>query len=474
MLMAAIGLWRIDHAQMWQDELVTVSVISRSTRQILTLLRSVDGVHGAYYLFMHGWIQVFGDSPTSLRTPSALAMAGAAACVALIGQRLFGRYVGLLSGFVFAFIPSVTRFAQEARSYAFVVLFSALATLLLLRALERSTVWRWAGYAACITAITCLNTVALSIVAGHAVGVMVWSGRGRSWSVLLKFALAAVVGVLPASPVIYLGIHQATRQVNWISHEAPWSVWPKAFASSWMSWAVTALAALALVRYRRRAAFPAAVALTPLAAIWLASLGDLSYFFSKYLLFLMPVWAVLAGAGLAALSWKPTRLWIAAPVVGLAGLAALAIPGQIAMRGGLSHSYYTYPDPRPRSPMAYRDAAGVIAKDYQPGDAIVYQRKFWWLMQEEGVSYYLPKDVKPHDIFLKQSAAARNELDSTECAVARECFRNERRVWIVIPYYIDDIVGQLPHEQGILFADDYVKVVVEHPPGMTVALLQHK
>jgi mannosyltransferase len=474
MFMAAIGLWRIDHPQMWQDELVTVSVVSRSTRQILSLLRQVDAVHGAYYLFMHGWVRVLGDSPVSIRTPSALAMAGATACVALIGARLFDRWVGLLSGFVFALIPSISRFAQETRSYAFVVLFSALATLLLLRALERPTLARWAAYTACIVAISCLNTVAVSIIVGHGVGILVRSRREWTWSLLWKFVLAAVAGVLPASPVIYLGLQQSDRQVSWISHDVPWSVWPKAFASSWLPWAVTALAVVALVRHRRRAAFPMAVALAPLVAIALVSLGPLNYFFSKYLLFLMPVWAVLASTGLAALRAKRTALWTAVPIVGLAVLAVLAVPGQLAVRRNLSHSNYEYPDPPPRPAMAYRDAANLIAKNYQPGDGIVYQRKFWWYMHDEGVSYYLPSNARPRDIFLGQSAAARNELYATECAVPQQCFHNERRVWLVIPYPIDDALGQFPVEQELPFIPNYTQVLLTHPAGMTVALLQHK
>jgi mannosyltransferase len=478
LFMAAIGLWRIRLPEMWQDELVTISVVSRSTRQILSLLQHVDAVHGAYYLLVHGWVRAFGESPLAIRIPSVLAMAGAAACVALIGQRLFGWTAGIAGGFVFAVVPAVTRFAQEARSYALVVLFVSLATLLLLLAIQRSTVGTWVGYGACVTAIACLNPVALSVVIGHLVGILVWAERRGLWRTVGKFGLAALVGVLPASPVVYLGTQQASRQINWINLEphAVWVVWPRSFASDWLAWAVTALVVVALVRYRRRAAFPAAVALVPVLVIWLVSLGKLNYFFSKYLLFVIPLWAVLAGAGLTAVRWKTPILRTAVPAVGLVILAVLAIPGQKAMRGSLSHSYYTYPDPRVAEPYAYREAAHIIAKNYQPGDAIGFPQlpKIWWFMHDKGVSYYLPKNVQPRVIFIERSAAQNDDLYATECPVPERCFDNERRVWIVLPYQTANAVGQFTDEQRKLLVPGYVQVYAEFPPGLTVALMQRE
>ena len=100
---------------MWEDELTSWDVASRDLGQLLDTVQRVDAVLGTYYLLLHGWMTVFGDSATSLRLPSALAMAGAAGCAALCGQRLFGRRAGLAGGLLFALIPVVSRYAHEAR-----------------------------------------------------------------------------------------------------------------------------------------------------------------------------------------------------------------------------------------------------------------------------------------------------------------------------------------------------------------------
>lgn len=465
---AVVTMWHIGRAQMWQDELVTIEVSRRSWRQILRLLHNVDAVHGAYYLFIHEWVQMFGSSPISLRLPSALAMSAGAACVALTGQRLFGNFAGMLGGFGFGLIPAVTRFAQEARSYGLGVLFVAAATLFLLRALERPTLLRWAPYAICVTAIASVNTVALSVLVGHGLGIFTRSGREGAGRRLLMFGTAAVVGVLPVLPIIYLGTRQADQQISWVRHTAPWHVWPQMVASTWAAWAIVVLAVLACVRYRRRAAFPLAVALLPMVAVWLVSLGALSYFFARYLLFCLPAWAVLAGAGLTVVRWK----W--ASVAGLAVLAVLAVPGQLAMRADLSHSWYTYPDPRPFVPLDYRGTANIIKENYRPGDGIIYKREqYWWLEIDTAIPYYLPKNLKLRDIFLSKPAADVNRLNPNECPYSVQCVGTEPRLWLVVPYPTDNPLGELTADQQLVLKP-YRQIMIMHPSGMTLALLQQR
>jgi mannosyltransferase len=310
LLMAVLSIWRIETPQLWQDELVTVDIATRSFRQVTSLPRTVDAVHGTYYLFMYCWVHLFGDSEAALRSPSAIAMIVTAGCVALIGRRLFGHAAGLLGGCVFALVPSMARFGQEARSYAPLILAATLATLMLLRAAERPTWRRWGCYSLCVTAVTLMSPVAFTIVFGHGAAVLAWSGdawrwRGRWWpgrpGLMLRLILAVLVGVLPALPIVNLGLRQASHQVTWIGSGPLWDIWPNTFNSTNLAWTVTALAALAWARNWRGAAVGTAIATVPLLVIWLGSLGEVDYFFGKYLMFVIPIWSVLAGAGLALL-----------------------------------------------------------------------------------------------------------------------------------------------------------------------------
>lgn len=119
-----------------RDELVTWAwdVVGRDTGRIVATLGNVDAVHGTYYLLMHGWVELFGDSVVSCGCPRYCRGRGG-------GRdrsdrepdlRIQGRNSRRIS---LARAPAVSRCGQEARGYALVFLAVALATLLLLRSL---------------------------------------------------------------------------------------------------------------------------------------------------------------------------------------------------------------------------------------------------------------------------------------------------------------------------------------------------
>lgn len=466
---AGLVLWPLGGPVLWQDELVTLDVARRSLSQILGLVQQVDVVHAAYYLFLHFWVQVFGESAVALRLPSALAMAAAAGCVALIGRRLYGHTIGLISGLAFALVPAVTRFGQEARPYAFVVLAAALATLGLLRAVERPSVLRWAAYGASVAACLVLNAVSGTIIAGHAVALAVLLWRRWAWRPIVGFAGAIILAGAVAFPVLRLATAQALRQVVWVPRIPLLETWQGTVASVELAYAMLALAVAAWVRPRREHAIVTAVAVVPLAVIWAYSQHQfINYFFARYLLFTLPAAALLVGPGLAAFRWR----W--APVAGLVALALLGLPDHVAMRSHLSHGWYTYPQARPpETDLDYPAAARIIAERYQPGDGIVYQRDgFWWRMVDVGVEHYLPESIQPRDVFLRTTAADNLELMAVECAA--ECLGGETRLWVVVSGHTDDVTSGFAPIRAEALRSTYVQTWLAHPPGLTVGLLERR
>ncbi|MEU7620006.1 glycosyltransferase family 39 protein, partial [Micromonospora rifamycinica] len=173
-----VGGYGIGRAQLWRDELATWSAATRPVGDLLRLTRTVDAATGPYYLSVHAWTGLSGDSEVALRLPSVLAMAGAAGLTAVLGRRLFGSAAGLLAGLLLAVLPGTSRYAQEARPYALVTLLAVLATVLLVRALDRPGRWRWAGYAAAVAGLGLAHLLALGLVAAHAVVVLTGAGGG--------------------------------------------------------------------------------------------------------------------------------------------------------------------------------------------------------------------------------------------------------------------------------------------------------
>ncbi|WP_405997239.1 glycosyltransferase family 39 protein [Streptomyces sp. NBC_00829] len=457
-----LTVYQIGIPQLWEDELNSWDMAARGTGELLSAVRNVDAVLGAYYLFLHGWMAVVGESATAVRLPSALAMAGATACTALIGRRLFGRRAGLTAGLLFTLVPVVTRYGHEARPYALVVLAVALSTLLLLRALDRpGNRWRWAGYTLSLAAVGLLHLVALTALAGHLVVVALHARSERRTAV--RFGLAALIGVAASAPVALLGRAQAGRQIAWIPEPDLSSLltfWPQLYASALAAGAVTTLAVLAWGERRDAVLSATALAVLPPLVLWVVSHGDVSYFYYRYLLFTLPAWVVLAGAGLTA---ARSRALVAAALV---VVALLTLPEHQAMRKPYAHFWHG---------VDYEGAARTIQKYHRPGDAVVYDRgPDYWRMLDVGVRFYLPDGLRMRDVFLAESAADRNDLWSTECPDPAACVKDERRIWLVVGGNDADPFEALPGPQARALRARYTASGTERLTGVTVALLRRR
>ncbi|RSS79384.1 hypothetical protein EF918_17560 [Streptomyces sp. WAC06614] len=412
---------------------------------------------------MQQWTGLVGHSPQMLRLPSALAMAGAAAFVALTGRRLFGARAGLVAGLLFALVPSVSRYAQEARGYAFVVLAVAAATFLLLRALDRPTAGRWALYGATVLMAGLFHMVALVFLASHGIIVLTrwWRRRERRW--LVGWPVAVAVALLCVLPLVVLGQRQVGRQLGWLTAPSASYVvdvfWRGLFGSTAVSLCFLALSALPLAwtRGRRPALETALVAALPVLLLWIVSQGPSAYFLDRYLLFTLPAWSVLAAAGLTAL--RPRAL----TALGLAAVLALGLSDQVKIRG--AHS---------REAFDARAAAAVIAEGYRPGDGFAPLRGTEAYLQFDiAVPYYLPARMKLKDVFVERTRQERGDLYAQVCADPAACIGNVRRVWVVTQGSADHQPFKgFPRAETDALNSTFPRRTVTVVPGMTVTLLE--
>ncbi|GAA1642895.1 glycosyltransferase family 39 protein [Catellatospora bangladeshensis] len=454
LLMLVVGSIGVTGRQVWQDELATWWASTISWAEFRELLGHNDVVLAPYYLFMRAWVAVFGDSALALRTQALLAMAAAAAMTAALGGRLFGARIGLVAGVVFTLLPGITRYAQEARPYALVMAGVTGSALLLLRAVERPGPARWTAYAATGALTTALHPLALPFLLAHAA----WAWRrGRAGAFLPAGAVAAAPGL--ASLWAARG---QTGQVSWI--DTPWwalfSVLGELLFSYLLPLVVVAAVAAAVVRRRRTE--PDAVWLL---AIWswapilllyaLRPVQDL--FVPRYLLYVLPAWAVLAAVTLVDLHGAAARRWSPGTVraVGTAGLvllAALALPGHRDARA----------DPAWQPDL--RALAGVVAARQQPGDAIVFGGSSW--NERLSLRYHLRGAAAPRDAFLALPES-RGTYAAAECG--RACLGEAPRIWLVVVAGADDPLAGLPTEKAGPLRDGYT--VAETFPARLVRLV---
>jgi mannosyltransferase len=483
---AALGLLDIGVPQLWRDELASWSAATRTLPQLWAMVHSIDAVLGLYYLGLHLWMVVFGDSATAMRLPSVIAMAAAAGVVALIGRRLGGRLAGVAGGLVFALIPSVSRYAQEARPYAFAMFFAALATLMFLRAMERPTWFRWGIYAVVLAATGAANLVALTVCAGH-LTILLWdflqrtvriggdgtpdSGRslpggrvapeGSPLLLVWRFVWAVIIGGILVSPLVIEGHTQQGWQIAGVPtpHVAELvgvsgGLWQELFASVPAAVVIMLLAVAALVaatdaRRRSIAVYALAFAIAPVVAVWVISRGPTSYWTFRYMLFSITGWAIGAGLCISFLAERAKgsarlarlrgsvspRFAAAAVLVAVVGL--VGVHDQLAIRQNEAHNLWAYPEmPNNGTPVDYQAAAAVVAANERPGDVIAYQTGDENHYQvDTAMAYYLGSKLPPA-IFQAQSQVEANSLQPNECEDPSPCITGTPRVWVV---YVDHL-----------------------------------
>jgi mannosyltransferase len=370
-----IMVWGIRGPSYWRDEAATLSAAQRPFGNLLRTLGNIDAVHGAYYVLIWVMVRIGGTGELVTRLPSAVAMAVAAVAVTALGRRLISLRAGLASGLVFAVLPQVSLYGQDARPYAIVVALAAVASYLLVRVMDAEDARqrnRWlAWYALCLAALGIVDIFGLLLVPAHAVTVALRLVRereaeaGTARSLGLGWLAAVVAGVVLVSPVLVLGYVQKGT-LSWLTPPGLGSV--KQLRTLIGTGTLVNTVALVVVagivvsailgRQRLRGAWPGSVPalalpwlILPPAILLIGSLITPLYTL-RYVLLCLPAIALLVGAGLSSFGW----------VLGTAGLvlvAVLAWPTQLQVRTPDGHSDNI------------RRADRIVAANRRPGDAVL-------------------------------------------------------------------------------------------------------
>jgi mannosyltransferase len=267
-----------------------------------------------------------------------------------------GNRAAFVAGFVMIALPGVTRYAQEARPYAFSVAAVALSTFLLYRGLTRSGRRWWVGYAAALVVVGYFHLLSLLVVPGQFAALLLID-RNR-WRMFVAAGAAAALAVLP---VAALGFAQR-GQIAWIQPVQFDYLW-NGFSVMTGSLAVTAgIAVVALVGggNRRLMALGLGTALATPVLLWI--LGWLApLYLGRYLLGAAPGIAILTAGSLT--TFRTARLVALGAI-----LVALVWPQQVADRAAAAHNQ----DYRAAADLVATDCSARISYDGMSRDAMVY------------------------------------------------------------------------------------------------------
>jgi len=128
---ALIRFYNIGQRSLWLDEAITAQLAQGSIREII-INRASTGIHPPFYfVIIHFWIRLLGDSEIALRGFSSIFSVLSIYLMYKLSSKLFGITVGVISAFLFAFSPFQLYYSGEARMYPFLTFLFLLSIYLL-------------------------------------------------------------------------------------------------------------------------------------------------------------------------------------------------------------------------------------------------------------------------------------------------------------------------------------------------------
>jgi hypothetical protein len=128
----------LDHKGMWLDETFSVWLANHSVADMLQWMVKIDQHPPLYYLLLHYWVTLNGDTPYYVRLLSGLFGAGTIPIIYLIGKRMSGAIMGLAAAVILALSLFNIYYAQETRMYTCLTFNAAVAIYALVRLLTDS------------------------------------------------------------------------------------------------------------------------------------------------------------------------------------------------------------------------------------------------------------------------------------------------------------------------------------------------
>ncbi len=208
----ALRLHAITAKSFWLDEGISVEIARLPWQQFFFVLRHREANMMLYYLLLRFWLAM-GSGEGFIRGLSVLFSVATVPVLYALGARLFGRSSGLLAALLLAINAYHIRYAQEARGYALVVFFAALASWLLVRNLQEPSSARWGAYTVVSALAVYSHFFGALIVLAHGVSLaflprkdLPWGDLKRSvrWFAYLMFPIAIIVATVGAGSMRWI------------------------------------------------------------------------------------------------------------------------------------------------------------------------------------------------------------------------------------------------------------------------------
>ena len=424
-LAAVLRLLYLGQRSFWLDEIVSVSIARLDPAGFRNIVLSWELNEGLYYTLLRGWMHL-GQGEFFVRLLSVLPSVAAVPFVYLLGRRLFSQKAGLIAALLLAVNAFDVRYAQEARGYSLFSFLVVLACWFFVRCVDApEKKGNWAGLV-----IALVLGIYAHFFAGFILPVFwlaaVMHKKPFSWRKLL---VSSAVIVFLTVPALLFVATKNRGQVGWVQPTTWRDLYNLAILLSGRGGLPLLLLcavglALALAKMFRRAPGTGKQEVWGYALVWMwlvlpvaitVAISALKpMLVSRYLLFCVPAFMLLVGAGLSLI--RPR--WLVGAM--LVAIVALSLRG-------VADYYRTGFDPPEQD---WRGAVHYLLAEAQPGDAVLFYHPLARLSYE----YYRQRWLQfpaPTVVFPPRADARLLKGTQPDFALLPELPARYPRLWVV-------------------------------------------
>ena len=210
---AALRFYRLGHQGFWFDEANTAQLVHFSLGKMLGLIPQTESTPPLYYCVAWVWARAFGFGEAGLRSLSAAAGVLTVPVAYGAAAKLVSRRTGLVVAALCACNPFLIWYSQEARSYALLVLLSALALLAFAHVLEQPKPRRLGLWVLSCALALATHYYAVVVVVPQAAWLLFEHRHNRAVRAAVGAAIACGLALVPLA----LSQHSTGRD-SWIGH----------------------------------------------------------------------------------------------------------------------------------------------------------------------------------------------------------------------------------------------------------------
>jgi len=216
-----LRIYDIGGESLWLDEFISLKFARLDLGGIIgRIYYDSENNPPLYFMFLHYWIVLFGDSEASLRMTTVVFNTASIIVLYMLGRALFNKKTGLLASLIFSVSAYQIYYSQEARAYSLMVLLGLLSLLFLVRLMNKFDLRSAFGYVLFSGLLLYTHYYGLLIIAAENLyffSIMLVRRSGKKKEFITWISLQVILSVLFVPGFSMLMAGHALEEGFWLS-----------------------------------------------------------------------------------------------------------------------------------------------------------------------------------------------------------------------------------------------------------------